>query len=56
MLKFDKYGILIEKKLVGKDSKNKIVFSNDKTSNTLSQKSFIQKFLSSLRAKMYGKW
>lgn len=55
LLKFDKYGILIEKKLVGKDSKNKIVFSNDKTSNTLSQKSFIQKFLSSLRAKMYGK-
>lgn len=55
LLKFDKYGILIEKNLVGKDSKNKIVFSDDETSNTLTQKSFIQKFLSSLRTKMYGK-
>ncbi len=55
LLKFDKYGILIEKNLVGKDSKNKMTFSSEETSNTLSQKSFIQKFLSSLRAKMYGK-
>ena len=55
LLKFDKYGILVEKNLFGKDSKNKMAFSNDETSNTLSQKSFIQKFLSSLRAKMYGK-
>ena len=54
LLKFDKYGILIEKELVGKDSKNKILFSENVTENTLTQKSFVQKFLSSLRAKMYG--
>ena len=55
LLKFDKYGVLIEKELVGKDSKNKIVFSKNETSNNLSQKSFVEKFLSSLKAKMYGK-
>ena len=54
LLKFDKYGILIEKELVGKNSKNKIVFSKDRTSNNLSQKSFVEKFLSSLKTKMYG--
>ncbi len=54
VLKFDKYGILIKKELVGKDSKNKVSFSKDNTENTLSQKSFVEKFLSSLRSKMYG--
>ena len=55
ILKFNKYGILIKKDLVGKDSKNKMTFSKGETDNTLTQKSFIQKFLSSLKAKMYGR-
>ena len=55
VLKFDKFGILKNKELIGKDSKNKIVFSKDTTENELSKKSFVTKFLSSLRNKMYGK-
>ena len=53
-LKFNKFGIIEDKKLIGKDSKNKLIFSENKTENTLTQKSFVQKFLSSLRNKMYG--
>ena len=54
-LKFNKFGIVEDKKLIGKDSKNKLTFSESTTDNTLTQKSFVQKFLSSLRNKMYGK-
>ena len=54
LLNFNKYGILKKKQLIGKDAKNKLLFSQDKTENNLSQKSFVQKFLSSLRNKMYG--
>ena len=54
-LKFNKFGIVEDKKLIGKDSKNKLTFSENTTDNTLTQKSFVQKFLSSLRNKMYGK-
>ena len=32
-----------------------MTFSKGETDNTLTQKSFIQKFLSSLKAKMYGR-
>ena len=55
LLNFNKYGILENKQLIGKDAKKKIVFSQDKTENNLTQKSFVQKFLSSLKNKMYGK-
>ena len=55
LLEFNKYGILKSKKLIGKDSKKKIQFSSDSTENKLSQKSFVQKFLFSLKNKMYGK-
>ena len=53
-LKFNKFGIVENKRLIGKDSKNKLTFSKNETDNTLTKKSFIQKFLSSLRNKMYG--
>ena len=53
VLKFDKYGILIEKKLLNKYDKNKISFSKKNTENELSQKSFVERFLSSVREKMY---
>ena len=55
LLEFDRFWIVQNKQLIGKDAKNKLTFSNDITENKLSQKSFVQKFLSSLRAKMYGK-
>ena len=55
ILKFDKYGILKEKMLLTKDDIKKLSFSDKETSNELSQKSFVQKFLSSLRDKMYKK-
>ena len=55
ILKFDKYGILKEKMLLTKDDIKKLAFSDKETSNELSQKSFIQNFLTSLRDKMYKK-
>ena len=53
ILNFNKYGILVDKKLLNKKDKNKITFSKNKTENKLSQKSFIEKFLTSIRNKMY---
>ena len=55
LLEFDRFWIVQDKQLIGKDAKNKLTFSNDITENKLSQKSFVQKFLSSLRSKMYGR-
>ena len=55
VLKFDKYGILKKKTFLTKEDIKKIAFSDKKTTNELSQKSFIQKFLTSLRDKMYKK-
>ncbi len=55
VLKFDKYGILTDKKLLKKDDKKKINFSKAETENDLTQKSFVQKFLQSIKTKMYGK-
>ena len=54
LLKFNKYGILESKELIGKDGKNKVTFSKSMTENELTKKSFVEKFLSSLRSKMYG--
>lgn len=53
ILNFDKYGVLSEKKFLDKNSKEKIVFSEKITKNEMSQKSFVQKILQSLKAKMY---
>ncbi len=54
VLKFDKFGILKDKKIYDKNNTNKIAFSNKETTNELSQKSFVETFLSSLKQKMYG--
>ena len=54
-LKFDKYGILISKKIYDKESMNEIAYSTKETENTVTQESTINKFLSSIRQKMYGK-
>ena len=55
VLKFDKYGILREKVFLTKDDIKSLTFSSKETSNELSQKSFVQKFLTGLRDKMYKK-
>ena len=52
-LKFDKYGILIDKQFFDKTKINKISFSKKNTENDISEKSFITTFLESVRQKMY---
>ena len=54
-LKFDKYGILASKKIYNKENMNKVKYSEKETKNEVTQTSFVSKFLSSVRQKMYGK-
>ena len=54
MLSFNKYGVLKEKKFLNKNDIEKILFSEKKTENELTKKSFVTSFLSSIREKMYG--
>ena len=54
VLKFDKFGVLKSKDLYDKDKINKMKFNENKTQNKLTKKSFVEKFLSSVKAKMYG--
>ena len=54
VLKFDKFGILKDKKIYNKENTNKVAFSEKKTKNELSKKSFVETFLSSVKQKMYG--
>jgi outer membrane protein assembly factor BamE (lipoprotein component of BamABCDE complex) len=54
VLSFDKYGILKNKNFLNKDYKNKLSFSKNKTENELSKRSFVENFLNSVKAKMYG--
>ncbi len=54
VLNFDKYGVIKRKTFLDKNNKNKVLFSEKKTENKLTQKSFVERFLSSVRTKMYG--
>ena len=54
-LKFDKFGILTSKKILSKEKMNTIKYSKIETSNDRTQQSFVGKFLSSVKQKMYGK-
>lgn len=54
VLEFDKYGVLITKKFYNKEDLKKIRFSNKSTENKLTKKSFVETFLSSIKAKMYS--
>lgn len=54
VLDFDKFGILKDKNIYDKNKIAKIKFSKDITVNNLSQRSFIQEFLQSIKSKMYG--
>ena len=55
VLKFDKYGILSEKKIYDLKDMNKIAYAKNETQNTVADQSFVNKFLSSIKQKMYGK-
>ena len=54
ILDFNKYGVLVNKKLLNKDEINNIKFSKNETDNELAQKSFIENFLQSVKQKMYS--
>ena len=54
VLEFNKFGILENKILLDKEDRKKLAFSKNITANEITQKSFIQKFLSSVREKMYS--
>ena len=54
VLEFNKFGILENKILLDKEDRKKLAFSKDITTNEITQKSFIEKFLSSVREKMYS--
>ena len=53
VLNFDKYGVLKKKEFYNKNDIQKVTFSDKETVNELSQKSFVERFLSSIREKMY---
>tara|TARA_Y100000389_G_C17374556_1_gene470930 strand:- start:365 stop:820 length:456 start_codon:yes stop_codon:yes gene_type:complete len=53
ILTFNKYGVLVDKNLLNKNDINKMRFTKKITDNNLSKKSFVQSFLSSVKAKMY---
>ncbi len=54
IINFDKYGILKNKRFLNKYDKKTVKFSKDETENELSKKSFVEKFLNSVRSKMYS--
>ena len=54
VLKFDRFGILKNKFFYDKNNKNKLKFTEKETTNEITQKSFVEKFLTSIREKMYG--
>ncbi len=53
-LDFNDRGVLISKKFYSKEDINKIRIAEDKTENTVSEKSFVSNMLGSIRQKMYG--
>ena len=53
VLTFNKYGVLKSKNFNDKDDIQKIKFTEKKTENDLSKKSFVESFLSSVKQKMY---
>ena len=54
VLQFDKYGVLQIKEILTKDDLKKLSFTKQSTKNDLTKKSFVEKFLTSVRQKMYG--
>ena len=55
VLRFDKFGILVNKNFLDKSEMKKIKYTEATTENPVSKKSFINAFLSSVKEKRYGK-
>lgn len=55
VLEFDRYGVLKSKKFYDKEALNKMKFTEMKTENNLSKRSFVESFLSSVKEKMYNR-
>jgi outer membrane protein assembly factor BamE (lipoprotein component of BamABCDE complex) len=53
ILKFNKFGILEKKQFMDKNSLEEVKFSKKITENDLTKKSFVGKFFTSLKNKMY---
>ena len=53
VLSFDKFGVLKSKDFYNKESIQKIAFSEKITKNELTEKSFVETFLNSIKSKMY---
>jgi len=54
VLQFDKYGVLEIKQFLDKNDIQKVSFSKNTTKNELTKKSFVEKFLTSVKQKMYS--
>ena len=54
VLNFDKYGVLTKKDFYDKNDLEKVSFSKSETDNELTKTSFVERFLSSIKQKMYG--
>jgi len=54
-LKFDKFGVLQNKKIYKKEDMRKVKYSKKITENNVSQPSFVGKFFQSVKQKMSGK-
>ena len=55
VLEFDNRGLLVQKKFYDKEALNKMKFTEMKTENNLSKRSFVESFLSSVKEKMYNR-
>ena len=53
VLSFDKYGILEEKVFLNKEDLKDLKFEKSITATNFTKKSFVQKFLTSIKTKMY---
>ena len=54
IVEFDKFGVLKSKVFLNKDDLKKVKFSEEITENNLTQKSFVQRLLTSIKEKMYA--
>ena len=52
---FDKYGVLISKKIYKKEDMEKVKYTKKETVNNISEKSVVDRVVSSLKQKMYRK-
>ena len=54
IVEFDKFGVLKNKVFLNKSDLKKVKFSEEITENNLTQKSFVQRLLTSIKEKMYA--